>query len=307
MTTTQVETDFGQIAVTETPGGAGPLLLLHGLTRSADDWLPITSRLAGRLRMLAVDFPGHGRSDDIDRFDWRDGAALVSTLIDALHLDRVFVAGHSLGGLVATVAAADDSRIAGVVNVDGHGAGHLSQFDGLTPEEAASGMQLFKDRSLEAFDGMEAEITAAQAAQEIDEMRRLLLTLPLIHEEADAVARAAYQDTATGTVRRRPSANVTSSIYLSLSELDIDAYYRKLGCPVIVIRTATDAPGEASGDPEIDRLIAAVNRGIDRQLDALVRERSNIVLRPFSCGHGVTLEAPDELAELLGEFVVSSR
>ena len=47
-----------------TAGEAGPpLLLLHGFTGSGATWLPLLASLAAHHRVLAVDLPGHGRTD----------------------------------------------------------------------------------------------------------------------------------------------------------------------------------------------------------------------------------------------------
>ena len=45
-------------------GEAGPaLLLLHGFTGSGATWLPLLAPLAAQHRVVAVDLPGHGRTD----------------------------------------------------------------------------------------------------------------------------------------------------------------------------------------------------------------------------------------------------
>jgi pimeloyl-ACP methyl ester carboxylesterase len=46
-------------------GEGPPLLLLHGVTLLADHWAPLLAELAG-FRCIAVDLPGHGRSDPVD-------------------------------------------------------------------------------------------------------------------------------------------------------------------------------------------------------------------------------------------------
>jgi len=42
------------------------LLLLHGIGRSLEDWLPQHDRLSGSHRVLSVDMPGFGLSDRLD-------------------------------------------------------------------------------------------------------------------------------------------------------------------------------------------------------------------------------------------------
>ena len=83
--------------------GAGPpVVFLPGVGVGRCAWAPQLRGLAGSFRCIAVDHRGIGGSEGdladltVDRMA-RDALALV----DALHLDRVHVVGHSLGGVVA--------------------------------------------------------------------------------------------------------------------------------------------------------------------------------------------------------------
>ena len=91
--------------------GSGPaLLLLHGLGKSSFDWeesvLPI---LARRRRVVAIDFFGAGLSERSGSFayGWDLWADQAIAALDALGIPRVDVAGHSLGGTVGVVLAAN--------------------------------------------------------------------------------------------------------------------------------------------------------------------------------------------------------
>ncbi len=74
----------------------------HGITQDSGTWTPIIDRLASRTRVVAVDLPGHGGSDN-PAGDHSMGA-YASTLRDLMHLlgrPSATVVGHSLGGGVA--------------------------------------------------------------------------------------------------------------------------------------------------------------------------------------------------------------
>lgn len=94
-------------AVTETGRGA-PLILLHGFTGSADGWQPLARRLADRHRLIAIDLPGHGRSDaprDATRYRMERVAADLAALLlerDAAPADWL---GYSMGGRLALYCA----------------------------------------------------------------------------------------------------------------------------------------------------------------------------------------------------------
>ncbi len=83
--------------------GSGPVLaLVHGITSSADTWLPAMAGLCRDHTVIAPDLLGHGASAK-PRGDYSLGAYAsgVRDLLAALGHDRVTVAGHSLGGGIA--------------------------------------------------------------------------------------------------------------------------------------------------------------------------------------------------------------
>jgi esterase len=74
--------------------------------------------LLGGLRVIALDFRGHGLSEHRDSYRYADYESDLLSLVDELGLDRVTVAGHSLGGYVALLAATHGDRIGAVLAVD---------------------------------------------------------------------------------------------------------------------------------------------------------------------------------------------
>ncbi len=92
-----------------------PLLLIHGAGGSRLSWPAELRRLAGH-PVLAVDLPGHGRSEAPACESIGAYAAAVVSLIDALALKQVVVGGHSMGGAIAqTIALGHPDRVAGLV------------------------------------------------------------------------------------------------------------------------------------------------------------------------------------------------
>ncbi len=84
----------------EGPTADPALVLLHGFTGSIDTWLPLRRRLAATRRVIAVDLPGHGRSEP------RGGGfaatvAAIASLLDARGVRHADVVGYSLGGRLA--------------------------------------------------------------------------------------------------------------------------------------------------------------------------------------------------------------
>ncbi|UUO04348.1 alpha/beta hydrolase [Blastopirellula sp. J2-11] len=85
-----------------------PLLMLHGVTRRWQTFLPLAATLATRCRIIAPDFRGHGRTDPVVSqyrvIDYVEDA--IRTLVDQTETPAV-IYGHSLGAMVAVAAAAE--------------------------------------------------------------------------------------------------------------------------------------------------------------------------------------------------------
>jgi 2-hydroxymuconate-semialdehyde hydrolase len=105
---------------------APPVLLLHGIGRSLEDWDPQHDRLAGDYRLISVDLPGFGLSEPMPgRVTLAALADGVAATVDALGEDRpVHVMGNSLGGAVAMrMLATAPTRIATLTLVNSAGFG----------------------------------------------------------------------------------------------------------------------------------------------------------------------------------------
>jgi pimeloyl-ACP methyl ester carboxylesterase len=98
-------------------GTGTPVVLLHGLTCNAAYWLRVVPLLGG-LRAIALDFGGHGLSEHRDSYGYAGYERDLLWLLDEVGLDSIAVAGHSLGGYVALLAASRTDRIASVLAID---------------------------------------------------------------------------------------------------------------------------------------------------------------------------------------------
>src|SRR5713226_10409224 len=97
-----------------------PLVLLHGLPFDRSLWRPSLDELQridpGR-RVLALDLPGHGASPGWPSYDVASVASGVHRAVEEAQLQSPVVVGHSIGGVIATVYAAQYPT-RGVINVD---------------------------------------------------------------------------------------------------------------------------------------------------------------------------------------------
>jgi pimeloyl-ACP methyl ester carboxylesterase len=101
------ETKFIEIhgvrqAVVDEGDGDEVLLLIHGMAGSGQTWRAVLPQLAKKYRVIAPDLLGHGQSSK-PRTDYSLGAFAVGLrdLLDELGVESATVVGHSLGGGVA--------------------------------------------------------------------------------------------------------------------------------------------------------------------------------------------------------------
>lgn len=108
------------IAAERWDGGRGtPLVLVHGGAANTGWWRFLAPELARDRPVVAMDLSGHGRSGRRERYAFPTWAVEVRAVADALAGGRSVLVGHSMGGVVVAVAAAQDpAGVAGVVVVD---------------------------------------------------------------------------------------------------------------------------------------------------------------------------------------------
>ena len=101
---------------------ADPVVIgLHGVTANHLNFALVGPELEGRAQVVAPDVRGRGRSSELPGpYGVTEYAEDVVTLADHLGLERVRLAGHSMGGYIAaTVAALHPERVESVLLIDG--------------------------------------------------------------------------------------------------------------------------------------------------------------------------------------------
>ena len=86
-------------------GEGEPLLVLHGLYGSGNNWNSQAKALAERYRVILPDLRNHGRSPQHPDMSYPAMAADLERLLDTLELDSALVLGHSMGGKAAMLLA----------------------------------------------------------------------------------------------------------------------------------------------------------------------------------------------------------
>lgn len=86
-------------------GEGKPLIILHGLFGSSDNWLTLGRRLAEDFKVYMIDQRNHGQSFHADEFSYEAMAADLKQFIDSGNITKPHVLGHSMGGKTAMTFA----------------------------------------------------------------------------------------------------------------------------------------------------------------------------------------------------------
>ncbi len=100
-------------------GSGEPLVILHGLFGSLDNWQTLAGRFGESRTCVLVDLRNHGRSPHTDTHSYREMADDLAAFLEANWIHTSDVLGHSMGAKVAMRFALDyPERVERLVCVD---------------------------------------------------------------------------------------------------------------------------------------------------------------------------------------------
>jgi len=101
-------------------GGSGePVVILHGLFGSSQNWAGMGRKLSSAGHVFALDLRNHGESPYAPTHSLADCVQDLAGWADARELGRLRLIGHSMGGLVAMgFALRHAGRTSGVASID---------------------------------------------------------------------------------------------------------------------------------------------------------------------------------------------
>ena len=261
-------------------------LLIHGLSQTAWLWTPVARRLRGAAPAVAMDLRGHGLSDaptDDPAIDY-DLTALAGDAVAVAEGsgllvepdDRVVLAGHGFGGIVAAGAAAVlGSRCAGLVLVDG-GWEDLEQVSEMDVEEF-----------LRALDEP-PEVLASMRAFLAD---RAAFDPSTWDKDQQRAARATVVETHAGRVVPATRPHALEACVRTMFAYDPLAVLPEVEAPVTALIGADDEVGSRA---------AALNEVSAARVTA---GRGPIAVRAFPhVGHNLMRYRPDEVTAAILAF-----
>src|SRR5689334_16782033 len=92
----------GARLVLDDEGSGPPLVCVHAIGHDAADFARVRARFRSRHRVLAIDWPGQGRSPrETGRASAARYAVLLAGVLDQLGLAECVLLGNSIGGAAA--------------------------------------------------------------------------------------------------------------------------------------------------------------------------------------------------------------
>jgi pimeloyl-ACP methyl ester carboxylesterase len=100
-------------------GQGQPIVILHGIFGSSDNWLTQARILSEHYHVFSLDLRNHGQSPHDDQFDYPAMVSDLEAFIDSHQLHNPIVIGHSMGGKVAmNFALAHPEKLEKLIVVD---------------------------------------------------------------------------------------------------------------------------------------------------------------------------------------------
>ncbi len=220
------------------PSATSGVLLVHGLSQTGWIWTPVARRLRAVARVVTMDLRGHGLSD-APTDDPETEYALDVLADDVIAVaegsgllappdDRIVLAGHGFGAIVATGAAlALGDACRGLVLVDG----------GWESLERASGLDV--DEFLRGLDEP-PEVLASPEAFLAD---RAAFDPASWDADQERAARATFVETHAGRVVPSTRPHALEACVRAMFEYDPLLVLPEVEAPIVVLAAADDETG----------------------------------------------------------------
>jgi pimeloyl-ACP methyl ester carboxylesterase len=90
------------IAYTDDGKGKETIIFIHGLGSYSQAWIKNVASLKANYRCIAIDLPGYGKSSKQPHSGLMTFyAGIINELVKELKLEKVYLAGHSMGGQIS--------------------------------------------------------------------------------------------------------------------------------------------------------------------------------------------------------------
>jgi pimeloyl-ACP methyl ester carboxylesterase len=224
-------------------GEGPPLVFVHGLGGSWQNWLENVVAFSSEHRVIAVDLPGFGHSEmPADRITISGYGAWLDRLFDALEIEAAAVVGNSMGGFIAAETAITfPHRVERLVLVAAAG---VSQHELRNPHVL---------RALEATENL-AQMVTAWGLSQLDFLsarprgRQVLMAFVTAHPEKLPGPLVVEQARGAGKPGFLPALD-------ALTDYPIADRLSEIGCPTLIVWGPKDKLVPIRDAYEFNRLI----------------------------------------------------
>ena len=96
-----------------------PIVIVHGLYGSSDNWLTVGKKLSARFKVYMIDQRNHGRSPNSEEHSYEVLKNDLAGFFDQHKIEKAILLGHSMGGKTTMCFAADyPERVEKLIVVD---------------------------------------------------------------------------------------------------------------------------------------------------------------------------------------------
>lgn len=206
----------------------GPRVLAgHGWLDNAATWDRLAPLLGG-LRIVAIDFPGHGLSahrPQASPYHFLDLIAELGACADALGWDRFSLLGHSMGaGVASLLAGTFPERIDRMVLVEG--LGPMVELPQKAAERMAMAIEAEKKRS-----GKKKRVFA-----DLDEAAEKIAAVTQMRPDSARILLERGMRPVDGGLTWRADSRLRLPSRVRFSEAQVTSFLTRITCPTLLVR-----------------------------------------------------------------------
>jgi pimeloyl-ACP methyl ester carboxylesterase len=275
-----IESDDVELAARDYGGtGETGIVLLHGGGHNLSSFDTLGPLLADRYRVIAYDMRAHGLSTDPGQVSYAAEVADLRRVTAFMGFERPVLVGHSYGGAIAALAAANEpNRYRAVITIDQALIGTWEEVKGGPPRDEVD--------AIAGWEGSGGDVDAL-----VDEVNRDWAAG--MANVGSAVIRRGHREVAPDRYERMPPVAYLRSFANPDSDLPEDErrrysllaeIYDRMTCPLLALFTPAwqDKRGRFEG-----------------RLEA--RPRTEVLW--FDTGHSIHWEVPDDVAAAIVAFL----
>jgi len=260
------------------PGGSILVFALHGWLDNLASFESLVEFMPD-IRLIAVDFPGHGHSEHIPAgraYHFIEGIYLIDDLVNHFGASPVNLLGHSMGAAVSTLyAASQPEKLAGLVLIESLGPLTASPLESVSLMQKALAQRVaLAEKRKPVYPSFEQALTARAEVSQIEAS----LIKPLVERALTHVE---------GGYTWRADSRLRVASPLRMAESNLEPVLSAIEAEVLLIE----------GDKSF---IAA-----DGQLQSRKQLFKRIQTKQLAGGHHVHLQQPQATGELIQSFFTS--